>query len=110
MKGRAFYATVEIHPRLLDPQANIKTSTNIRIFLKVVQEYFFLKKWTENNNNNNNNKTRQKSLYPRPLTSYETGYKMVVCTLEIGYCFLSFFLTFEKPIQRKSHSLVWKRV
>lgn len=44
MKGRAFYATVEIHPRLLDPQANIKTSTNIRIFLKVVQEYFFLKK------------------------------------------------------------------
>ena len=22
MKGRAFYATVEIHPRLLDPQAD----------------------------------------------------------------------------------------
>lgn len=41
MKGRAFYATVEIHPRLLDPQANIKTSINIRTFLKVVQESFF---------------------------------------------------------------------
>ena len=44
MKSRAFYATVEIHPKLLDPQANIKTSINIRTFLKVVQESFFLKK------------------------------------------------------------------
>ena len=44
MKGGAFYATVEIHPRLLDPQANIKTSINIRTFLKVVHESFFFKK------------------------------------------------------------------
>ena len=27
MKGRAFYATVEIHPRLLDPQANKRLLT-----------------------------------------------------------------------------------
>ena len=49
--------------------------------------------------------TRQNPLYPRPMTSYETGYKMVLCTLEIGYCFYRSFSLLRQRL-RENHT-VW---